>query len=126
MKKLLFVLLISSAVHSQNVTKKETINQLLCKTWIADYAMLDGLKVEKMGQMKSLEYTFKTNGTYLGNKTVSGTWKYNAKKKNIDLFVNGILKSTITTLQNKKITMVLSPEKSAPKMGKFEIYFKLK
>lgn len=126
MRKLVILLLLSGTVYSQNVTKKETINQLLCKTWIADYAMLNGLKVEKMGQMKSLEYTFKADGTYLANKTVSGTWKYNAGKKSIDLFVNGILKSTITTLQSKKTIMVLSPDKSAPKMGKFEIYFKPK
>lgn len=127
MKKLLILLLISGAVYSQNVTKKETINQLLCKTWNADYAMMNGLKVQKMGPMKSLTYTFKADNTYLANGIVSGKWQYNAKKKNIELFVNGILKSTITTLQSKKIVMILNADKSAPKeVAKLEIYFKPK
>ena len=128
MKKLLVVLLISGAVYSQNITKKETINQNLCKAWITDYAMMGGLKVEKMGQMKSLTYTFKADNTYLANgRTVSGKWQYNSKKKNIELLVNGVLKSTITTLQSKKIIMVLNLDKSGPKeMGKLEIYFKPK
>ena len=127
MKKLLIILLLSSAVYSQNVTKKETINKLLCKTWIADYALLNGLKVEKMGQMKSLDYTFKSDNTYLANGTISGKWQYNAKKKSIELLVNGILKSTITSLQSKKLVMILNADKSAPKeVTKLEIYFKPK
>jgi hypothetical protein len=127
MKKLLLLLLISGVVYSQNVTKKETINQLLCKTWNADYAMMNGLKVQKMGPMKSLTYSFKADNTYLANGTVSGKWQYNAKKKNIELLVNGILKSTITTLQSKKMAMILNADSSAPKdVPKLEIYFKPK
>jgi hypothetical protein len=128
MKKLLLLLLISSAVYSQNITQdKATATKLLCKTWIADYAMMNGLKIEKMGQMKSLEYTFKADGTYVGNKTVTGKWLFNAKKKCIELYLNGILKSTITSLQSKKIVMILNVDKSAPKgIGKLEIYFKSK
>jgi hypothetical protein len=127
MKKLLALILISGAVYSQNITKKESINQNLCKTWIADYAMMGGLKVEKMGQMKSLTYTFKADNTYVANGTVSGKWQYNSKKKNIELFVSGVAKSTITTLQSKKIVMVLNVDKAAPKeIGKLEIYFKPK
>ena len=127
MKKLLIALLISGAVYSQNITKKETINQDLCKSWVANYAMMNGLKVEKMGPMKSLVYTFKTDNTYMANGTVSGTWKFNAKKKCVELYLNGVLKSTITTLQNKKLIMILNADKSAPKtISSLEIYFKPK
>ena len=127
MKKLLVFLLISGTVYSQNITKKEAINQYLCKVWAADYAMMGGLKVEKMGQMKSLTYTFKADNTYLANGTVSGKWQYNSKKRNIELLVNGVLKSTITSLHSKKMIMVLNVDKSAPKeIGKLEIYFKPK
>ncbi|WP_293872042.1 hypothetical protein [Flavobacterium sp.] len=127
MKKLLVFLLLSGAVYSQNILKKETINQYLCKTWMADYAMMGGLKVEKMGQMKSLTYSFKADHTYLANGTVSGKWQYNSKNKNIELFAGDVLKSTITTLKSKKMVMVLNADKSGPKeMSALEIYFKQK
>jgi hypothetical protein len=128
MKKLLILLLISSAAFSQNITQdKATISKFLCKNWIANYAMMNGLRAEKLGPIKSLEYSFKADGTYVGNKTVTGKWQFNAKKKCIELYVKGVLKSTITTLQNKKIVMVLNTDKSAPKeSSKLEIYFKPK
>jgi hypothetical protein len=127
MKKLLIALLLTSAVYSQNITyNKETVTKFLCKSWVANYAMLNGLKVEQMGQMKSLKYTFKADGTYLLNDK-AGKWKFNAKKKCVELYLDETLKSTITTLQSKKIVMVLAPDKAAPKgSGKFEIYFKPK
>lgn len=128
MKKIFLLLLISGAVYSQNITQdKATASKLLCKTWTADYAMMNGLRIEKMDKMKSLEYSFKSDGTYLGNKTVTGKWQFNTKKKCIELYVNNILKSTITSLQSKKIVMKLNADKSAPKeIGKLEIYFKPK
>lgn len=128
MKKLLILLLISSALYSQNITHdKVMVSKFLCKTWIVNYAMMNGLKVEKLGQMESLQYDFKADGTFIGNKTVTGKWQFNAKKKCVELYLNGILKSTITTLQSKKVVMILNTDKSAPKaMGKLEIYFKPK
>lgn len=127
MKKLLILLLVCGSVYAQNITQnKETIVKVLCKTWGANYAMMNGLKVEKMGQMKTLEYSFKADGTYLANKTATGNWKFNAQKKQIELYLDGILKSTITSLQSKKMVMVLATDKAAPKGSKFEIYFKLK
>ena len=129
MKKLIFLLLlISGTVYSQNIVhNKETVTKFLCKTWIANYAMMNGLKVEKMGQMQALEYSFKADGTYLANKTVSGKWQFNAKKKCVELYLNGVLKSTISSLQSKKMVMVLNVDKSAPKNIKtLEIYFKPK
>ncbi|MCF6132088.1 hypothetical protein [Flavobacterium wongokense] len=127
MKKLIVLLLISGAVYSQSVTKKETINKLLCKTWIADYAMMNNKKIQKMGQMKTLTYTFKTDHTYTANEKISGTWSYNGKKKNIELFVNGDLKSTISILQSKKMAMVLKADVEAPvEITKIEIHFKPK
>lgn len=128
MKKILILLLLSGAAYSQNVTdKKETVTAYLCKTWVTNYAMMNGLKVEKLGQMKSLEYTFKADGTYLANKTMSGTWKLNPKKKSIELYLNGTLKSTIIALRSKKVIMKLNADKSAPKdIQSLEIYFKPK
>lgn len=126
MKKIIILLFISNIVFAQNIAKKEVLEANLFKNWVADYAMLNGLRVEKMGQMKSLQYSFKSDGTYIAQKNIQGNWKYNAKKKCIDLFLNGVLKSTIITLQNKKFVMVLAPDKAAPKGTTFEIYFKPK
>lgn len=128
MKKMLIILLISSAAYSQNITdSKATVTRLLCKTWKANDAMMNGLKVQNMGQMKSLEFTFTADGNYLGNKIIKDKWKFNAKKKCIELYEKGVLKSTITTLQSKKIVMVLNADKSAPKnVTQLEIYFKPK
>lgn len=127
MKKLLILLLLSSAAFSQNVTKKETINKFLLKTWIADYGMMNGLRIEKMGQMKKLEYTFKADNTYILNVKKSGTWKYNEKAKCIELYQDGKLKSTIVSLQNKSYVMTLTADASAPKGVKdFRIFFKPK
>ena len=118
------MLVVSSAVYSQNITKKETINQFLCKTWVVDYGMMNGLKIEKLGQMKALIYSFKADNTYTLNGQTRGTWQYNAKKKSIELFQSNILRSTIVTLQSKKIVMTLNSDKSAPKeVSKLEIYF---
>lgn len=81
MKKILILLLLSGTVYAHNVTKKEAIDKFLFKTWVVDYAMLNGLKVEQMGQMKSLKYAFKADGTYLLNDKSSGTWKFIPQKK---------------------------------------------
>lgn len=127
MKKIALLLLISSFAFAQNVTKKQDIDKLLLKTWKADYGMMDGLKIEKMGKMKQLEYTFKADKTYTLNKDKSGQWKYNEKKKCIDLYQDGKLRSTITTLKQKNFVMILTPDKSTPKGIKtFEIFFKPK
>lgn len=127
MKKILILLLFSASVYSQNITKKEDINKLLLKTWKSDYGMMDGLRIEKMGKMKQLEYTFKADNTYTLNKDKSGQWKYNEKKKCIDLFQDGKLRSTITTLKPKSFVMVLPLDKTAPKGIKiFQIFFKPK
>jgi hypothetical protein len=129
MKKSLFILLlVSSIAYSQNVTKKETINKLLLgKTWKAEYGIMNGLKIEKLGQIKSIECTFKADKTYLFNKDKTGTWEYNAKKKCIELFMNGALRSTITTLKNKEIVMTVNPDKEMPKGVKdLQIFFKPK
>lgn len=122
------LLLLSSAAFSQNIIqKKEDVSKLLCKTWNADHATLNGLNVEQMGPMKSLKYAFKTDGTYLLNDKNPGKWKYDTKKKCIELYQDNALKSTITTLRSKKIVMILNPAKGAPKgAGKLEIFFKPK
>lgn len=128
MKKfLLTALLISSVAFSQSITKKETITKLLLKSWKADYGMMNGLRIEKMGQMKQLEYTFKADNTYLMNKGKTGQWKYNDKKKCIDLYLDGKIKSSIIKLQAKSFAMTLTPDKTAPKEVKdFQIFFKPK
>lgn len=128
MKKLLFIaLLVSSVSFAQSITKKETITKFLLKTWKADYGMMNGLKIEKMGKMKELEYTFKSDNTYVMNKGKVGQWKYNEKKKCIDLYLDGKVKSIIIKLQAKSLVMTLSPDETAPKEVKdFQIFFKPK
>lgn len=128
MKKILLAaLLISSVAFSQGITKKETIAKLLLKSWKADYGMMNGLRIEKMGQMKQLEYTFKADNTYLMNKGKTGQWKYNEKKKCIDLYLDGKIKSSIVKLQAKSFAMTLTPDKTAPKeVVDFKIFFKPK
>ena len=121
-------MLISGAAFSQQITKKETINKLLLgKTWKADYGMMNGMKIEKLGQMKSLEYTFKADKTYVLSPDRTGNWGYNAKNKNIELFQGGVLRSVITTLNSKQVVMILIPDKTAPKGVKsLQIFFKPK
>lgn len=128
MKKLLFIaFLISNVAFSQSVTKKETITKLLLKSWKADYGMMNGLRIEKMGQMKQLEYTFKADNSYTMNKGKSGQWKYNEKKKCIDLYLDGKVKSSIIKLQPKSLVMTLNADKTAPTEVKdFQIFFKPK
>lgn len=126
MKRLLLLLLLSGTVYSQGITHdKETVSKFLCKTWVVNYAMMNGLKVEKLGPMQSLKYAFKADGTYTMNDKNPGTWKFNAKKKVVELYVDGALKSTITSLQSKKAVMILTANPATPK-GKIEIYFKPK
>jgi hypothetical protein len=127
MKKIVIVLLLTTAAYSQNVPKKELVNKYLPGAWKANYAMLNGLKVEKMAEMKSLEYTFKLDGTFSGAKDVKGTWKYNSKQKSIGLYQNGALKSTISSLQSKKMIMILNIGDAAPKgVQSLEIHLKPK
>jgi hypothetical protein len=128
MKKLLFLLLVlSGAAYSQNVTqKKEIVTQLLCKTWVGDHALMGNLPVKDAANIKSLQYTFKANHTYL-LKQVVGNWEYNEKKKCVELYLNKELKSVITKLDSKSAVMTLNASKSTPKGSpKFEIYFKPK
>ncbi len=128
MKRFLILLLLSGVAYSQNIAhNKETVTKFLCKNWIAYYATMEGKKMEKMGKMKTLEYLFKSDGTYLANKRVSGKWLLNVKKKRVELYLNGKLKSMVVTLQNNKMVLMFNAGPSAPpRIKTLTIYFKPK
>ncbi|MFT5254482.1 MAG: hypothetical protein ACI87N_003554 [Flavobacteriales bacterium] len=137
MKKILyltlgFFLAINLNSKAQNVTQSKTeLSKLLCKTWKADYAMMNGMRINQLPNNIAFEFEFNTDNSYfvIKEKTKQqGKWTYNENKKYIDLAINNKTNSRITKINENELVLVLvSDGKNNPvDLPNMEVYLKTK
>jgi hypothetical protein len=137
MKKILYLTLglffgINFNSKAQNISLTKTeLNKALCKTWKADYAMMNGMRINQLPNNIAFEFEFNSDNTYLVIKEKTkqkGKWTFNEKKKYIDLAINNKTNSRITKInENELILVLVSDGKSNPPgLPNMEVYCKTK
>lgn len=137
MKKILYLTLglflaINLNSKAQNVTQSKTeLSKLLCKTWKADYAMMNGMRINQLPNNSAFECEFNTDNSYfvIKEKTKQqGIWTYNENKKYIELAINNKTNSRITKINENELVLVLVSEgkNNAVGLPNMEVYLKAK
>jgi hypothetical protein len=137
MKKILYLTLslflaINLNSKAQNVTQSKTeLSKLLCKTWKADYAMMNGMRINQLPNNIAFECEFNTDNSYfvIKEKTKQrGIWTYNENKKYIDFAINNKTNSRITKINENELVLVLVSEgkNNAVGLPNMEVYLKAK
>jgi hypothetical protein len=58
-------LVINLNSKAQNVTQSKTeLSKLLCKTWKADYAMMNAMRINQLPNNSAFEFEFNTDNSY--------------------------------------------------------------
>ena len=137
MKKILyltvgFFLAINLNSKAQNITQSKTeLSKLLCKTWKADYAMMNAMRINQLPNNSAFEFEFNTDNSYfvIKEKTKQqGIWIYNENKKYIDLAINNKTNSRITKINENELVLVLvsDAKNNAVGFANMEVYLKTK
>jgi uncharacterized protein affecting Mg2+/Co2+ transport len=127
MKKLLllFVLLFGVQCYSQNIVLQESeVAKLLCKKWQLKYGKSNGQQISGLEAVDD-QYEFKADKTYtLGSNAsyTTGTWKYNSKKRRIELSSGNEATGYIKSIREREFILVPG-EKSIPANFKIEFHF---
>lgn len=77
-------LLFPAAASAQEV-KADSLTAFLCKKWVTDYAMMEGMKIGAMPGAAQSNYEFLSNKTFVitdndGKEKAKGTWIYVPEK----------------------------------------------
>lgn len=137
MKKILFLTLslflgVNLNSKAQNVTQTKTeLTKVLCKTWKADYAMMNGMRINQLPNNIAFELEFNSDNSYLviTEKTKQkGKWTFNETKKYIDLAINNKTNSRITKINENELVLVLVSDgkSNPPGLPNMEVYCKTK
>ncbi|WP_035648818.1 hypothetical protein [Flavobacterium sp. ASV13] len=137
MKKIFYLTLslffgINFNSKAQNVSQTKTeLNKVLCKTWQADYAMMNGMRINQLPNNIAFELEFNSDNSYLVIKEKTkqkGKWTFNEKKKYIDLSINNKTNSRITKISENELILVLVSDgkNNPPGLPNMEIYCKTK
>ncbi|WP_426485839.1 hypothetical protein [Flavobacterium sp. 2] len=137
MKKIFYLTLslffgINFNSKAQNVSQTKTeLNKVLCKTWQADYAMMNGMRINQLPNNIAFELEFNSDNSYLVIKEKTkqkGKWTFNEKKKYIDLSINNKTNSRITKISKNELILVLVSDgkNNPPGLPNMEIYCKTK
>ena len=122
MKKVIcfcIVVILSSkiALFAQNVNfTKGELTAVLCKKWKLDYVLDNGMKlIPPPG--KGFNYEFKQDNTFKltgsGNEG-DGIWIYDPDKKQIKLKINDVSNTTIISLKEEELIMILDTKTAMP------------
>jgi hypothetical protein len=137
MKKILYLTLslfltINFNSKAQNVTQTKTeLNTILCKTWKADYAMMNGMRINQLPNNIAFEFEFLSDNSYfvIKEKTKQkGKWIFNQNKKYIDLSINNKINSRIIKISENEIVLILVSDgkTNPPGLPNMEVYLKTK
>jgi hypothetical protein len=108
----LVLMLASNKLKSQDVKVNGTaLEVLLCKTWAMDYALLGDKKEYAPAEEKKTTIQFLKNKTLVystGRKgdSFSGTWRYNALKKSVEIILHGKIGFIVTAITDAELTMM--------------------
>jgi len=134
MKKILIIIGliigINVSVFGQEVTLSESeLENVLCKQWEIDYAMMNGMKIGQMPGAADFDFKFASDGTYElfrenGNDEL-GNWIYYQENKYIELSIKEKVTSRIKSIdKNKLILILISGENDPPGLPSVEVHFK--
>jgi len=137
MKKILYLIVglflaINLNSTAQNVTQSKTeLSKLLCKTWKADYALINGMRINQLPNNIAFEFEFNTDNSYfvIKEKTKQqGIWTYNENKKYIDLAINNKTNSRISKINENELLLVLVSDgkNNIIDLPNMEVYLKTK
>ncbi|WP_268849379.1 hypothetical protein [Flavobacterium aestivum] len=137
MKKILYLTLglllgINFNSKAQNVSQTKTeLTKILCKTWKADYAIMNGMRINQLPNNIAFEFEFNSDNSYVVIKEKTkqkGKWTFNEKKKYIDLSNNNKTNSRITKINENELILVLVSEgkSNPPSLPNMEVYCKTK
>ncbi|MGB3605809.1 hypothetical protein [Psychroserpens sp.] len=118
------------ASYSQEVTlSKSELENVLCKQWEIEYAMMNGMKIGQMPGAADFDIKFKSDGEYDliredGNNE-SGIWTYDAENKYVELSIKEKSTSRIKSIDKGKLILTLvSGQNDPPGLPSVEIHFK--
>lgn len=105
------------------------MTEILSKTWILDYGLLNGGKIQGL-EIVDDEYIFELNHTYklisADSSFITGDWIFNQDKKQIELYSKeGNSSGYIIAIEKDKLILIPG-EKSVPEVFKMEFFFKPK
>lgn len=137
MKKILYFTLglfltINFNSKAQNITQTKTeLNTILCKTWKADYAIMNGMRINQLPNNIAFELKFHNDNSYfvIKEKTKQkGSWTFNQNKKYIDLSINNKINSRIIRISESEIVFILVSDgkTNPPGLPNMEVYLKTK
>ncbi|HLK28056.1 MAG TPA: DUF4923 family protein [Puia sp.] len=117
---IILFLLCSSKSFCQTIdVQEDSLKNLLCKKWQMDYAMMGGMKINKMPSAAEANFEFKKDGTFIettnkDSKKINGTWIYDKNKKHIKLTINGKSSLSIISLKEDELTMLADTKQATP------------
>ena len=119
MKKLIVIILIigmNLIASAQEITlTKSELEDVLCKQWEIEYAMMNGMKIGQMPGAADFDFKFTSDGNYdlirEDGEKESGTWVYNVSNKNIELSIEEKMTSLIKSIDENKMIVTLISER---------------
>jgi hypothetical protein len=124
------ILGMSLTSYSQDITlSKSELENVLCKHWEIEYAMMNGMKMGQMPGASDFDIKFKTDGKYdiirEGGKNESGIWTYDTENKYVELVIKGKTTSRIKSINKTKLILTLvSGQNDPPGLSSIEVHFK--
>jgi len=115
---------------AQEVTlSKSELENILCKQWGIEYAMMGTIKIEQMPGAKDFDFLFKKDGKYdlieEDGTTKIGIWKYYPENNYVELSINGKITSRIKSIVKNKLILTMVSGKNDPSgLPNVEIHFK--
>lgn len=123
MKKLTFGLIalcLCMRISAQNIARPpKIVEQLLCKKWKADHAVMGENIIKPTSNAESqLIFKFSANKTFFLNdvkdQNAKRTWKYDAAKKIVQLYMKGEHRMNIVSLTASELIMTIVPDEKLP------------
>ena len=126
MKKRSFILffvcfiLFGGALYAQKIDMPSNrLEELLCRKWVASYAMLGGMRIDQKPGATAINYEFKRDKAFIltggqPGKPLNGTWRYDSEKKVILLSVNGNKNSQVVSLKEDELMMLVDTKAATP------------
>ena len=109
-----------NALHAQTINMPaDRLEDLLCKKWVAAYALMGTMRVEPGPGAVQIMYEFKRDNTFLltnnqQGKTTQGTWNYDSGKGIVVLNANGAKRTSIIALTDTELFMLMDTRGPAP------------
>jgi hypothetical protein len=129
---ILGILLSGSSLFAQNINiSADSISTLLCKKWELDYALMGGMKIQRMPGATEMNLEFNKDKTFIKtgkdpkDKT-KGAWSYDPKKKQIMMKVSGKSIEIISLKEDQFVMLADTKEATPDDPTEIRLVYKLK